>query len=142
LLPRSGQLRTVRRGPRRRGASLTGRTRDRRACAARAGRVLRRASLPPEPGGDARTAGRRRGARGSRPDEHGACGRGPREPACRGGGGGRHRPADRPGGDVADFNTNNKQAMMRSEVLSWPLTMVLLVIAFGTLVAAGLPLLL
>src|SRR6266511_1849135 len=35
----------------------------------------------------------------------------------------------------ADFNTNNKQAMMRSEVLSWPLTMVLLVIAFGTLVA-------
>src|SRR6266545_386405 len=42
----------------------------------------------------------------------------------------------------ADFNTNNKQAMMRSEVLSWPLTMVLLVIAFGTLVAAGLPLLL
>jgi RND superfamily putative drug exporter len=42
----------------------------------------------------------------------------------------------------ADFNTNNKQAMMRSEALSWPLTMVLLVIAFGTLVAAGLPLLL
>jgi putative drug exporter of the RND superfamily len=42
----------------------------------------------------------------------------------------------------ADFNTNNKQAMMRSEVLSWPLTMVLLVVAFGTLVAAGLPLLL
>src|SRR4029450_1518235 len=42
----------------------------------------------------------------------------------------------------ADFNTNNKQAMMRSEVLSWPLTMVLLVIAFGTLVAAGLPVLL
>jgi putative drug exporter of the RND superfamily len=42
----------------------------------------------------------------------------------------------------ADFNTNNKQAMMRSEVVSWPLTMVLLVVAFGTLVAAGLPLLL
>jgi RND superfamily putative drug exporter len=42
----------------------------------------------------------------------------------------------------ADFNTNNKQAMMRSEILSWPLTMVLLVVAFGTLVAAGLPLLL
>jgi RND superfamily putative drug exporter len=42
----------------------------------------------------------------------------------------------------ADFNSNNKKAMMRSEVLSWPLTMVLLVIAFGTLVAAGLPLLL
>ena len=42
----------------------------------------------------------------------------------------------------ADFNTNNKQAMMRSEALSWPLTMLLLAIAFGTLVAAGLPLLL
>jgi putative drug exporter of the RND superfamily len=42
----------------------------------------------------------------------------------------------------ADFNTNNKKAMMRSEILSWPLTMILLVIAFGTLVAAGLPLLL
>jgi putative drug exporter of the RND superfamily len=42
----------------------------------------------------------------------------------------------------ADFNTNNKRAMMRSELLSWPLTMVLLVLAFGTLVAAGLPLLL
>jgi len=42
----------------------------------------------------------------------------------------------------ADFNSNNKKAMMRSEILSWPLTMVLLVIAFGTLVAAGLPLLL
>jgi RND superfamily putative drug exporter len=42
----------------------------------------------------------------------------------------------------ADFNTNNKRAMMRSEILSWPLTMLLLVIAFGTLVAAGLPLLL
>jgi RND superfamily putative drug exporter len=42
----------------------------------------------------------------------------------------------------ADFNTNNKKAMLRSEVLSWPLTLVLLVIAFGTLVAAGLPLLL
>src|SRR5262249_55808660 len=27
----------------------------------------------------------------------------------------------------ADFNTNNKKAMMRSEVLSWPLTMLLLV---------------
>jgi len=40
----------------------------------------------------------------------------------------------------ADFNTNNKQAMMQSEILSWPLTMILLVVAFGTLVAAGLPL--
>ena len=32
--------------------------------------------------------------------------------------------------------------MLKSELLSWPLTLVLLVFAFGTLVAAGLPLLL
>ena len=42
----------------------------------------------------------------------------------------------------SDFNHANKAAMMRSEALSWPLTLVLLVLAFGTLVAAGLPLLL
>jgi RND superfamily putative drug exporter len=42
----------------------------------------------------------------------------------------------------ADFNSNNKKAMMRSEILSWPLTLALLVVAFGTLIAAGLPLLL
>ena len=32
--------------------------------------------------------------------------------------------------------------MMRSEMLSWPVTLVILVIAFGSLVAAGLPLML
>lgn len=42
----------------------------------------------------------------------------------------------------SDFNTANKSAMIRSEALSWPLTLVLLVIAFGTLTAAGLPLML
>jgi RND superfamily putative drug exporter len=42
----------------------------------------------------------------------------------------------------ADFNHANKAAMMKSELLSWPLTLVLLLFAFGTLVAAGLPLLL
>ena len=42
----------------------------------------------------------------------------------------------------SDFNAANKSAMARSEALSWPLTGVLLVIAFGTLTAAGLPLLL
>ena len=42
----------------------------------------------------------------------------------------------------SDFNTANKAAMMKSEALSWPLTLALLVLAFGTLVAAGLPLLL
>ena len=42
----------------------------------------------------------------------------------------------------ADFNTANRSAMLRSELLSWPVTIIILVIAFGCLVAAGLPLLL
>ena len=42
----------------------------------------------------------------------------------------------------ANFNSANRSAMLRSEVLSWPVTMVILVIAFGGLVAAGLPLML
>ena len=42
----------------------------------------------------------------------------------------------------SDFNTANKAAMMKSELLSWPVTMAIIVLAFGSLVAAGLPLLL
>jgi RND superfamily putative drug exporter len=42
----------------------------------------------------------------------------------------------------ADFNAVNRSAMMRSEMLSWPVTLVILVLAFGSLVAAGLPLML
>jgi RND superfamily putative drug exporter len=42
----------------------------------------------------------------------------------------------------ADFNRVNHSAMIRSEVLSWPVTMVVLFLAFGSLVAAGLPLML
>src|SRR4051812_25455425 len=42
----------------------------------------------------------------------------------------------------SDFNEANKAAMAKSEMLSWPLTLVVLLFAFGTLVAAGLPLLL
>jgi RND superfamily putative drug exporter len=42
----------------------------------------------------------------------------------------------------SDFNAANHNAMMHSELLSWPVTMVILVVAFGSLVAAGLPLLL
>ncbi len=42
----------------------------------------------------------------------------------------------------SDFNAANKQAMLKSELLSWPVTMAILVIAFGSLVAAGLPLML
>src|SRR4051794_22417747 len=42
----------------------------------------------------------------------------------------------------SDFNQANKTAMMKSELLSWPVTMAILVVAFGSLVAAGLPLML
>jgi putative drug exporter of the RND superfamily len=42
----------------------------------------------------------------------------------------------------ADFNRVNHAAMMKSEMLSWPVTLAVLVLAFGSLVAAGLPLML
>ncbi|MFB9365932.1 MMPL family transporter [Kitasatospora albolonga] len=42
----------------------------------------------------------------------------------------------------SDFNKANHDAMMKSEVMSWPVTLAILVLAFGSLVAAGLPLLL
>jgi RND superfamily putative drug exporter len=42
----------------------------------------------------------------------------------------------------SDFNEANKSAMMKSEVISWPVTLGILVLAFGSLVAAGLPLML
>jgi RND superfamily putative drug exporter len=42
----------------------------------------------------------------------------------------------------ANFNQVNHAAMIKSEVLSWPVTMLVLVLAFGSLVAAGLPLML
>jgi putative drug exporter of the RND superfamily len=42
----------------------------------------------------------------------------------------------------SDFNHANKSAMLRSEVISWPVTLAIMVLAFGSLVAAGLPLML
>jgi RND superfamily putative drug exporter len=42
----------------------------------------------------------------------------------------------------SDFNQANKSAMMKSELISWPVTLAILVVAFGSVVAAGLPLLL
>jgi putative drug exporter of the RND superfamily len=42
----------------------------------------------------------------------------------------------------SQFNEENKAAMLHSEILSWPLTLAVLVVAFGSLVAAGIPLLL
>ncbi|HEY7890748.1 MAG TPA: MMPL family transporter [Solirubrobacteraceae bacterium] len=42
----------------------------------------------------------------------------------------------------SDFNAANRQAMLASEVISWPVTLGILLLAFGSLVAAGLPLML
>ena len=42
----------------------------------------------------------------------------------------------------SDFNEANRTAMMKSELISWPVTLGILVLAFGSLVAAGLPLML
>jgi RND superfamily putative drug exporter len=42
----------------------------------------------------------------------------------------------------SDFNDANLHAMLSSELFSWPVTLLILVLAFGALVAAGLPLVL
>ena len=42
----------------------------------------------------------------------------------------------------SDFNAANRSAMLKSEVISWPVTVLILLLAFGSLVAAGLPLML
>jgi RND superfamily putative drug exporter len=42
----------------------------------------------------------------------------------------------------SDFNAANRNAMMKSEVISRPVTLGILLLAFGSLVAAGLPLML
>ena len=42
----------------------------------------------------------------------------------------------------SDFNESNLDAMLKSELYSWPVTLAILVLAFGALVAAGLPLIL
>ena len=42
----------------------------------------------------------------------------------------------------SDFNEANLEAMLKSEMISWPVTLAILVLAFGALVAAGLPLIL
>ncbi len=40
----------------------------------------------------------------------------------------------------SDFNAVNREGMMKAEILTWPVTAIILVLAFGTLAAAGLPL--
>jgi RND superfamily putative drug exporter len=42
----------------------------------------------------------------------------------------------------SDFNKANHEAMIKAEMFSWPVTLAIMVLAFGSLVAAGLPLLL
>jgi RND superfamily putative drug exporter len=42
----------------------------------------------------------------------------------------------------ADFNSTNKEAMFKGELMAWPAVMLVLILAFGSIVAMGLPLLL
>ncbi|MFI4977783.1 MAG: MMPL family transporter [Solirubrobacterales bacterium] len=42
----------------------------------------------------------------------------------------------------SDFNAANRSAMLKSEVISWPVTLGIMLLAFGSLLAAGLPLML
>ncbi len=42
----------------------------------------------------------------------------------------------------SDFNAANRSAMLKSEVVSWPVTLGIMLLAFGSLIAAGLPLML
>ena len=39
----------------------------------------------------------------------------------------------------SDFNAANRSAMLKSEVISWPVTVLILLLAFGSLVAAACP---
>ncbi len=39
----------------------------------------------------------------------------------------------------SDFNKANHDAMIKAELFSWPVTLTIMVLAFGSLVAAGLP---
>ena len=61
---------------------------------------------------------------------------------ARAGGGGVDVNLTGASGMWSDFNEANKTAMLKSEVISWPVTLAILVLAFGSLVAAGLPLML
>jgi RND superfamily putative drug exporter len=63
-------------------------------------------------------------------------------PLAAAGGGGVHVHLTGASGMWSDFNAANKSAMLRSEVLSWPVTLAIMLLAFGSLVAAGLPLML
>jgi RND superfamily putative drug exporter len=63
-------------------------------------------------------------------------------PLAKLGSGGVHVDLTGAPGMWSDFNQANKSAMMKSELISWPVTLLILVLAFGSLVAAGLPLML
>jgi RND superfamily putative drug exporter len=52
------------------------------------------------------------------------------------------REPDRRGRDVVRLQRGQPLAMLKSEVISWPVTLGIMLLAFGSLVAAGLPLML
>ncbi|HEU5141602.1 MAG TPA: MMPL family transporter, partial [Solirubrobacterales bacterium] len=90
---------------------------------------------------DGRTAVIRAGAAGD-PNEMVAAGGDLKEPLAAGAAPGVEVSLTGAAGMWSDFNEANKEAMLRSELISWPVTLAILVLAFGSLVAAGLPLML
>ncbi|MEV7122545.1 MMPL family transporter [Kitasatospora griseola] len=101
--------------------------------------------VPPQPGAtisqDGRTAVLLAGASAS-PDDMVRAADDLKEPLRELSGGGVDVTATGASVLWSDFNTANHDAMMKSEIMSWPVTLAILVLAFGSLVAAGLPLLL
>ncbi|MFD8599349.1 MMPL family transporter [Kitasatospora sp. NPDC059646] len=101
--------------------------------------------IPPQPGAtisqDGRTAVLLAGAAAS-PDDMVRAADDLKEPLHALSGGGVDVTATGASVLWSDFNTANHDAMMKSEIMSWPVTLAILVLAFGSLVAAGLPLLL
>ncbi len=101
--------------------------------------------VPPQPGAtisqDGRTAVLLAGAAAS-PDDMVRAADDLKEPLHALSGGGVDVTATGASVLWSDFNTANHDAMMKSEIMSWPVTLAILVLAFGSLVAAGLPLLL
>ena len=90
-----------------------------------------------------RTHGDRPGRRGQEPQRNGRCGRQTEGNPARALDAARwSSTSPAPPGMWSDFNAANRSAMLKSEVISWPVTLGIMLLAFGSLVAAGLPLML
>jgi RND superfamily putative drug exporter len=79
---------------------------------------------------------------GAPPDEMVRAADDLKAPVAEAGGAGVRADLTGAAGMWSDFNEANKSAMLKSELISWPVTLLIMLVAFGSLVAAGLPLML